>query len=195
MILKENLWHNVMQIVLKLVNVCWQYIVGMPLKGKIALAIYIVIVVTLIFDAKRKSVETFIWHPRKKDYKDLKIYCLQTIGVNEYVLLIKSKHNLYHIKIYEGLVIKGRRIIAENKKTTELIKILTPGEGLMLDLAIPEGMPQVKITFENEAYMKSELIIHYDGRVGNEVEVCTYRLTLKSILYFATLGLVRYREK
>lgn len=66
MILKENLWHNVMQIVLKLVNVCWQYIVGMPLKGKIALAIYIVIVVTLIFDAKKEVCRNIYLASTKK---------------------------------------------------------------------------------------------------------------------------------
>lgn len=191
----RDVWHNCMQAVLNQVYACWQSVMGMPVKWKVALIIYGVIIIQLIFDARRKSVETFIWHPKKKDYKDLKIHRMQTDGLVEDVLLIKSKHNLYHIKVYEGLKIKGRGITEENKKTAELIGVLTPEEGLVLGLALPEGIPKVKITFENEAYMKSSLIIHYDGRMGNETEVCTYRLTWKSVLYFSTLGLVKYREK
>lgn len=57
-----------------------------------------------------------------------------------------------------------------------------------------EGIPNQIIEFENEAYMRCRIPIQYNGKFGDITIAARYIFTVRSILYFMFLGIIKYKE-
>ena len=167
-----------------------------PWPVYLGIIMYTAFVIKTIIDVKRKMIDTFIWNPEEDDYKGLKIFEEGNIDSGNNILLIKSKSNLFNIRIYDGIEpwIGIHNIDVDKYNCNQLKDVLTPKEGLMLGFYFAGyAQPCHLLTLENEAFMSAKLLISLNGRYGNKTETVKYKMTVKSLCYFLLLGAIKYK--
>ncbi|WP_432291561.1 hypothetical protein [Clostridium baratii] len=138
----------------------------------------------------RFKKEIFIWNPDGEVYREFKnIKIIEGISESNIYniddLLISSEKNLINIKIYrvEWNPNNGKFKKVGNEALKE-IKCLLKGEGLVLRLNIPEGIPNTLIEWEAEDFTKARYIPSFNGLIGNSRDEIEYKKTIKTFFYY-----------
>lgn len=135
------------------------------------------------FRTRRRIYDLLVWDPSKEILSKFYIVHEEGSDIYDYVdgkLLICSEKMIYDV-VASAIVYSNDKFF----KTEEIFRYnyLTPDEAILFSTTIPETIPNVKIEWISESYMKGSVLVAYNGKVGNIVETVIYTPTFKSILF------------
>lgn len=122
---------------------------------------------------------------RNKIKGDNYAYELNLLDGNDNLVLFNPEENIFNVSFYEIFYDYKTDSFQRRKKLNTIdIDKLIAGEKILIHTIVPDGIPNIEVTWENICKSKISAIIYYNGKNGGNLSIIKYQRNWKSFLYY-----------